>query len=314
MHDLFPPIEPFETGWLPVGSVHEIYWEQSGNPQGQPALFLHGGPGAGSSPSHRRFFDPSHYRVIVHDQRGAGRSRPLGELRDNSPDHLVQDIERLRRHLNVDRWLLFGGSWGSTLALLYAQRYPGRVSGIILRGVFTMRAREIQWFMQGMRAIFPEAWDRFAGHVDAVEPTAILAAYHTRLTSEDTGTRMAAARAWSRYEGACSTLLPSPEANQHFMDDRLALSLSRIECHYFKHHGLEPETRVFDAIDRIRHLPAVIVQGRYDIICPIETAYELHLRWPQADYIVVPDAGHSALEPGICRHLIQATQRFRDPG
>ena len=309
--DLFPPIEPYRTGRLKLDQRHTMYWEESGNPDGEPVLFLHGGPGAGATPVHRRFFDPSHWRIVIFDQRGAGRSTPLGEIRDNSPDHLVDDIERLRRELDIADWLIFGGSWGSTLALHYAETYPERVSGLILRGIFLCRKPEIEWFLYGARTIFPEAWRAFAGFLPEPERGDLLAGYYRRLTDPDPRIHMPAARAWSVYEGACSTLLPNPETVAAFGDDRLALGLARIEAHYFTWHLFPPDHDLVAHIDRIRHLPALIVQGRYDMVCPIRSADELTRAWPEAEYVIVRDAGHSAMEPGIREQLVLATERAK---
>lgn len=310
--ELFPPIDPYQTGFLPVDEIHTLYWEQSGNPRGVPVLFLHGGPGAGASPTHRRFFDPGHYRIVVMDQRGAGRSTPLGEVRRNTTELLVEDAERLRRHLGIERWLLFGGSWGSTLALAYGQTHPERCLGLILRGIFLMRKTEIDWFLHSMRTIFPEAWAAFAGHIPPEERGDLLEAYWRRLNAPDAATRMAAARVWSLYEGSCSSLLPSPELIATSAEDTHALGLARIEAHYFRSNRFTPEDRLLRDVHRIRHLPGAIVQGRYDIVCPIASADELRRAWPEADYRVVPDAGHSAMEPGIRAALVQATERFKE--
>jgi len=274
-------------------------------------LFLHGGPGAGSSPEHRRFFDPAFYRIVVFDQRGSGRSLPHGELRDNTTDHLVADMERLREQLAIDRWLVFGGSWGSTLALAYAEAHPARALGLVLRGIFLCRPSEIDWFLYGLRTIFPEAWRAFVAPLAPHERGDILAAYHRRLTDPSPAVHLPAARAWSVYEGSCSTLLPSPETVSYFAGDTVALGLARIEAHYFIHRIFLPENALLDRIDRIRHVPAVIVQGRYDAVCPIVSADDLHQAWPEARYVVVPDAGHSAWEPGIRAELVRATERFR---
>jgi len=309
--DLFPPIEPYRTGRLRLDARHTMYWEESGNPQGRPILFLHGGPGAGATPVHRRFFDPAHWRIVIFDQRGAGRSAPLGELHDNSPDDLVADVELLRRELGIAKWVLFGGSWGSTLALHYAENYPDRAAGLILRGIFLCRAAEIDWFLYGMRAIFPEAWRNFVGHLPEDERGDVLTAYYRRLIDLDPRIHMPAARAWSIYEGACSTLLPNPETVAAFGEDRLALGLARIEAHFFRHHLFSVEHDLLARIDRIRDVPATIVQGRYDMVCPIRSADELARAWPTAEYIVVPDAGHSAMEPGIREQLVLATERAK---
>ena len=309
--DLFPRLEPYETGRLAADDRHSLYWEQSGNPQGQPVVFLHGGPGAGASPDHRRFFDPKHYRIVIFDQRGAGRSTPLGELADNTTPHLIADLERLRQSLGIARWQVFGGSWGSTLALAYAQAHPERVTSLVLRGIFLCRPQEIDWFLHGMGTFFPETWRRFVGFLGEAERDNLLASYLRRLTDPDPGVHLPAARAWSTYEGACSTLLPSPETVAAFGEDRMALGLARIEAHYFTHDIFLPENSLLDGVGRLAGIPAVIVQGRYDMVCPIATADELHAAWPEADYVVVPDAGHSAMEPGIRRALVAATEKFK---
>jgi proline iminopeptidase len=309
--ELYPEIEPYSTGLLELGGLHRMYWEQSGNPGGAPVLFLHGGPGAGAAAAHRRFFDPAHYRIVIFDQRGAGRSTPLGELHDNTTPHLVADVETLRQHLGIDRWLIFGGSWGSTLALAYGEAHPERCTGFILRGVFLCRRSEITWFLYGLRTLFPEAWAAFAGMIPQDERHDLLAAYYRRLIDPDPRVHMPAARAWSSYEGSCSTLLPSPETVAYFASDVVALGLARIEAHYFTHDIFLPENALLDNLKRIRHLPGLIVQGRYDAVCPIVTADEVHQAWPEAEYIVVPDAGHSAWEPGICTQLVKAAERFK---
>jgi proline iminopeptidase len=310
--DLYPPIEPYRTGSLRLDAHHTMYWEQSGNPRGAAALFLHGGPGAGATAVHRRFFDPDHWRIVVFDQRGAGRSTPLGEIRDNTPAHLVADIERLRISLGVEKWLVFGGSWGSTLALDYALTHPERCTGLVLRGIFLCRPEEVAWFLYGVRRIFPEAWRAFSGFLPEAERRDILAAYYRRLIDPDPGIHLPAARAWSAYEGACSTLLPNPETAAAFGDDRLALGLARIEAHFFSHHLYSGERDLITRIGAIRHLPTTIVQGRYDMVCPIESADTLSHAWPEAEFVIVPDAGHSAMEPGIREQLVLATDRMRD--
>ena len=309
--DLFPPVPADARGQLPLDGLHTMYWETAGKPGGQPALFLHGGPGAGASAEHRRFFDPQHYYLVLFDQRGAGRSTPLGETRDNTTQHLIQDIERLREHLGIDRWLVFGGSWGSTLALAYAQARPDRVTGLILRGVFLGRRAEIRWFLTGMRAFFPEAWNRFAGHIPDHERGDLLTAYLERLNDPDPQVHMPAARAWSTSEGSCSTLLPSPETVAAFGDERTALGLARLEAHYFAHDVFLEDGQLLAEAERLRAIPGSIVQGRYDVICPPESAWDLKQAWPQAQHVTVPDAGHSAMEPGIRRALVAATQRMK---
>ena len=312
--DLYPPIEPYRTGTLKLDGRHTMYWEECGSPRGEPALFLHGGPGAGATPVHRRFFDPHHWRVVIFDQRGAGRSTPLGELADNSPDHLVADIERLRQALDIEKWLVFGGSWGSTLALHYARRHPGHCTGLVLRGIFLCRAGEVEWFLYGARTVFPEAWRAFAGFLPEEERGDLLAGYYRRLVDPDPRTHMPAARAWSIYEGACSTLLPNPETVAAFGEDRLALGLARLEAHYFTHHLFEGERDLIAGIAPLRRLPGIVIQGRYDMVCPIRSADALVRAWPEAEYVVVPDAGHSAMEPGIREQLVLATDRLRRRG
>jgi len=308
---LWPAIEPTESGMLAVGDVHNLYWELCGRADGIPAVFVHGGPGAGATPVHRRFFDPELYRVVVFDQRGAGRSLPRGALVDNTTDDLVADMERLRIHLGIDRWLLFGGSWGSTLALAYAEAHPERVSGLVLRGIFLGRRHEVEWFLYGMRTVFPEAWRKFVAILPEHERKDILASYHRRLGDPDPQIHLPAARAWSAYEGACSTLLPSPETLAAFSQDATAYSLARIETHYFVHDNFLAPDQLLARIGRIRHLPCIIVQGRYDMVCPIATADELQRAWPEAEYVVVPDAGHSAMDPGIRAALMRATEKFK---
>ncbi len=309
--DLFSPLDPYQTGRLKVDDLHTLYWEQCGNPDGVPVIFLHGGPGAGASPTHRRFFDPTFYRIIILDQRGAGRSTPLGELKDNDIPHLVADLEALRTALGIQRWMVFGGSWGSTLSIAYAETHPDRVIGLVLRGIFLMRRQEIDWFLYDMRQIFPEAWNQFNNYIPADERGDLLEAYWKRLVHPDPAVHMPAARVWSMYEGACSTLMPSPELVSASGEDNHALGLARIEAHYFRNNALAPEDKLLRDVRNIRHIPAVIVQGRYDIVCPIRTADELHRAWPEADYIVIPDAGHSAMEPGVRTALVQATERFK---
>jgi len=309
--DLFPPIEPYRTGRLKLDAGHTMYWEESGNPRGAPLLFLHGGPGAGATAVHRRFFDPAHWRVVIFDQRGSGRSAPLGEVRDNTPDHLVADIELLRRELRVGEWVVFGGSWGSTLALHYAETHPDSIAGLILRGIFLCRRAEVDWFLYGARTFFPEAWRAFSGFLPEDEREDLLAAYYRRLIDPDPRIHMPAARAWSVYEGACSTLLPNPETIAAFGEDRLALGLARLEAHYFSHNLFSGARDLIARIGRIRHLPGVIVQGRYDMVCPIRSADELARAWPEAEFVIVPDAGHSAMEPGVREQLVLASERFK---
>ncbi|MEX2201766.1 MAG: prolyl aminopeptidase [Dongiaceae bacterium] len=308
----YPEIQPFDSGRHAVDSRHRLYWEQCGNPKGVPVLFLHGGPGAGAGPVHRRFFDPDHYRIVIFDQRGAGRSEPVGEIVDNTTPHLIQDIETLRHKFGIDRWHVFGGSWGSTLAIAYAEAHRERVLSLVLRGIFLCRRSEINWFLYGMRAIAPEAWRAFAGYLPPEERGDLLANYYTRLIDPDPNVHMPAARAWSQYEGSNMTLLPSPETVAAFREERLAKGLARLEAHYFMHDIFMPENALFENLDRIRKIPTAIVQGRYDLVCPIVTADEVTQAWPEARYTVVPDAGHSAMEDGIRSALIAATNRMRE--
>lgn len=308
---LYPPLVPNRTGRLALDRLHTMYWEECGNPRGVPVVFLHGGPGGGIAPDHRRYFDPSFYRIILYDQRGSGQSTPLGELTDNTTDHLVADLERLRVHLGSEKWLVFGGSWGSTLALAYAEAHRDRVLGLVLRGVFLARSWEIRWFLVDMRNFFPEAWNAFAGFLPEAERGDLLAHYYRRLIYPDPSVHMPAAHAWSRYESSCSTLLPDPDLVAHFDEDAAALAIARIEAHYFVHGLFLSGDALLEGVARLRDIPCSIIQGRYDVVCPIRSADDLHRAWPEAEYVVVPDAGHSAREPGIARELVAATDRFR---
>jgi proline iminopeptidase len=309
---LYPPSEPFDRGWLPVGSGHELYYEQLGRRDGPAVLFLHGGPGGGGDTQARRFFDASRWRVVLFDQRGAGRSRPFASLVDNTTWHLVADIERLRRHLGIERWLVFGGSWGSTLALAYAETHPEAVTALVLRGIFLLRKQEIDWFYQhGASELFPDRWREFILPIADNDRGNLLAAYHAGLNSGDPARERELARSWSVWEGATSSLLANPEREQTFGADNFAPALARIETHYFVNRGfLETESQLLDGVARIRHIPAVIVHGRYDVVCPLVSAFDLAERWPEAELCVVPDAGHSAFEPGIAAELIAATARL----
>lgn len=307
-HSLYPEIQPFRQGFLPLDSIHTMYWEESGNPNGVPVVFLHGGPGAGSSPAHRRLFDPSYYRIVIYDQRGAGRSTPLGEIRENTTIHLINDLELLRQHLGIDHWLVFGGSWGSTLALAYAEAHPERCLGLILRGIFLCRKSEIDWFLYGLRNLFPEAWQKLVEPLSEDERHDILAAYYQRLLNPDPEIHMPAARSWGIYEGSCSTLLPNPSVVNYFASDTVALGLARMEAHYFTHNIFLPENSILNNVHKLHNIPATIVQGRYDAVCPIISADDLHQAWPQAEYIVIDDAGHSVWEPGIQSALIHAME------
>ncbi len=311
---LFPPITPYARGMLATEGCHRIYWETSGNPEGIPVLFVHGGPGSGTSPNQRRFFDPARYRIILFDQRGSGRSTPHGELADNTTPHLIADMETLRRELGIDTWLVFGGSWGSTLALAYAEAHPQHCRGLVLRGIFLCRKSEIDWFLDGIRAFFPEAQRQLAESIPESERHDLLTAYHRRLIDPDPAVHQPAAYQWSTFEASCSTLLPNPELVSAFGNEKTALSLSRIETHYFVNNIFLPDNSLLDNLDRIRSIPAVIVQGRYDAVCPIVSADALARAWPEARYVVVPDAGHSAFEPGIARELVVATDAFAQSG
>jgi len=310
---LYPPLEPYRTGRLSVSPVHELYFEESGNPSGQPVVFLHGGPGGGTEPKHRRFFDPAAYRIVLVDQRGCGKSTPHANLEENTTWHLVSDLELLRAELGIERWHVFGGSWGSTLALAYAQQHPERVSALVLRGIFLLRKQEIDWFYQrGTSALFPDAWESYLAPIPEAERDDLLHAYHRRLTGEDPAVRQACAKAWSVWEGRSSTLLPNPELVARTGADIFSLAFARIECHYFVNKGfLRTDAQLLEEVGRIRHIPAVIVQGRYDVVCPLESAWALHRAWPEADLRIVVDAGHSANEPGITHELLEATDRFR---
>ena len=310
----YPPLEPHRSGELQVQPPHVLYWEQCGNPEGEPILFLHGGPGAGCTELDRRFFDPEHFRIVLFDQRGCGRSRPVGELAHNTIDHLVGDIEALREHLGIERWHVFGGSWGSTLTLYYAQAYPERCLSLTLRGIWLLRDEEIQWWLYGLRAIQPELWRTFAEHLPAAERGDLLEGYWRRLDGDDRAAALAAAQHWSVYEGSCCTLLPNPEFTSHFEVPEVAWAVARLEAHYFRNVRLEPHDRLLREVDRIRHLPTFIVHGRYDIICPVKSAVDLAGAWPEATLRIVPDAGHSSHEAGITRELIAATERIRDSG
>ena len=310
---LYPEIEPFDSGYLEVSPLHSLYYEQCGNPQGKPAVFLHGGPGAGCNSKCRRFFDPAHYRIVLFDQRGSGCSKPHAELTDNTTWHLVADIERLREHLGIERWQVFGGSWGSTLALAYAQMHPGRVTELVLRGIFMLRRWELEWFYQkGCDALYPDAWEAYLAAISPVEHGDLISAYHRRLTSDDPDVRLAAARAWSVWEGSTSFLLQDPDHIAASAGDAFALAFARIENHYFVNGGFfECDGQLLRDAHRLKGIPAVIVQGRHDVVCPARSAWDLHRAWPEADLRIVPDAGHSAFEPGIAHELIEATDRFR---
>ncbi len=312
--ELHPPIDAHRSGWLQVSDLHEIYWEESGNPTGKPVVFLHGGPGGGTDARMRRFFDPARYRIVLFDQRGCGRSRPHASLIDNTTWHLVADIERLREHLSIDRWQVFGGSWGSTLALAYAETHPQRVTELVLRGIFLLRPWEFRWFYEtadGTGALFPDFYEEYLRPIPPEERGDLMRAYYRRLTSDDAKVRMAAARAWSIWEGATSFLNVNPDYIARFEQDAFAEAFARIECHYFINGGfLRSPNQLLEDVDRIRHLPCTIVQGRYDVVCPMKSAWDLHRAWPEADLRIVADAGHSAFEAGILSELVAATDRY----
>lgn len=310
---LYAPIEAYRTGSLAVGDGHTLYFEESGNPHGKPVVFLHGGPGGGTEPRQRQFFDPAAYRIVLFDQRGCGKSTPFASMEANTTWHLVADLEALREHLGIERWQVFGGSWGSTLALAYAETFPERVTELVLRGIFLVRKQEIDWFYQkGCSALFPDAWEGFLAPIPEAERGDLVGAYHRRLTSPDRAVRVEAARAWSVWEGRTSYLIVNDDAVAHHDEDDFALAFAGIECHYFVHDcWLDGGRALLDHVDRIRHIPAVIVQGRYDVVCPMESAWALHRAWPEAELRISPDAGHSAFEPGNVHNLIEATDRFR---
>lgn len=314
MRDLYPPIQPYRTYTLPVSDLHTIYIEECGNPEGKPVVFLHGGPGGGIHPSYRQYFDPQRWRVILFEQRGCGRSTPHAELRDNTTWNLVNDIETLRHHLGLEQWTVFGGSWGSTLALTYSQAHPDRCAGLILRGIFMLRQKEIRWFYQeGASFLFPDAWQAYLAPIPESDRHDLLTAYYQRLTSDDEAVRLEAARAWSIWEASTSKLIQDKNLMAQFGDPHFAAAFARIECHYFVNGGFfESDDELLQHIDRIRSIPAVIVQGRYDVVCPMMSAWELHQAWPEAEFIVIPDAGHSMTEPGIRTALLDASDRFAD--
>lgn len=310
---LYPPIEPFVTGRLPVTGGHELYYEQSGNPDGKPVVFLHGGPGGGAKPVFRQFFDPTAYRIIHFDQRGCGRSTPHASLENNTTLHLVADIEALRSHLGIDKWQVFGGSWGSSLGLAYAEAHPDRVTEIVVYGIFTLRRKELLWFYQeGASRLFPDAWERFEAPIPVDERGDMIAAYHKLLISQDRQAQLKAARAWSLWEGTTLSLLPNPEREKKFVVDNFALAFARIECHYFVNAGFfEYDGQLIAEIGKCRHIPAVIVQSRYDVVTPMQTAWDLHTAWPEAKFCVAPDSGHTAMDSGNVHELISATDGFR---
>lgn len=314
MLDFFPPIEPYNKGMLKVSDLHTLYWEECGNPQGSPVVFLHGGPGGGIGPDLRRFFDPKFYRIILFDQRGSGQSTPCAELRENTTWDLVKDIETLREMMKVDKWMVFGGSWGSTLALAYAITHPTRVNALVLRGIFLCRPSEIKWFYQeGASQVFPDVWDEYLKVIPENERHDMVTAYYKRLVSEDPAVRLNAAKTWSKWEAATSRLIVSQEAIDDFDDPEYALSFARIECHYFTNNAFfKTDNWLLENIEKIRHIPGVIVQGRYDMVCPARSAWDLHKAWPEAKFTIIPDSGHAAAEPGTRSALIEATEAFKN--
>lgn len=315
LRSYYPEIEPYAAGHLDVGNGHQIYWERIGTPGAKPAVFLHGGPGGGLTPSQRRVFDPARYDVLLFDQRGCGKSRPFAELEHNTTWDLVADIERLRQMVGVEQWLVFGGSWGSSLALAYAQKHPERVSELVLRGIFTLRRWELLWYYQhGASLLFPDKWERFIAPIPPAERGDMIAAYRRRLTSPDRDLRLGAAREWARWEGETITLLPDPQVSDAFYGDEYALAFARIENHYFVHAGWMDEGQLIRDAEKLRDIPGVIVQGRYDIACPPQTAWDLHQAWPEAEFIMVEGQGHALSQPGILHHLIETTDRFAGGG
>ena len=311
LRNLYPEIEPFETGMLDVGDGHQIYWERSGTKGAKPAVFLHGGPGGGISPSHRRLFNPKLYDVILFDQRGCGRSTPHASLDANTTWHLVADIERLRKLAGFEKWLVFGGSWGSTLALAYAETYPDRVSELVVRGIYTLTRAELEWYYQfGVSEMFPDKWERFLAPIPVAERGDMMAAYRKRLVGDDKAAQIEAARAWSRWEGETITLLPEPATSDKFHEDEFALAFARIENHYFVHAGWLEEGQLLRDAHKLKGIPGTIVHGRYDMPCPARYAWALHKAWPEADFHLIEGAGHAYSEPGILDQLIRATDRF----
>ncbi|WP_243374438.1 prolyl aminopeptidase [Microvirga solisilvae] len=313
MRTFYPEIEPYDHGMLDVGDGHRVYWELCGNPNGKPVVFLHGGPGGGCTPAQRRLFDPKKYRILLFDQRGCGRSTPYASLEANTTWHLVADIERLRAMIGVDKWMVFGGSWGSTLALAYAERHPERVTELIVRGIFTLRRSELLWYYQeGASWLFPDKWERYLAPIPAEERSDMMTAYRKRLTHPDPAVQAEAAQAWSLWEGETITLLHNQGFSDQFGDPHYAIAFARIENHYFVHEGWFEEGQLIRDAHKLKSIPGVIIQGRYDVATPPKTAWDLHKAWPEAQFIMVPDAGHAVTEPGILHHLIEATDSFAD--
>ena len=312
--NLFPEIDPFASEYLAVGDGHELYLEQCGRASGVPILVIHGGPGSGCTPTLRRFFDPDYYRIILFDQRGANRSRPLASLHANTPDHLVADIEKIRKHLGIEKWHVFGGSWGSTLALLYAEAHADHCQSLIVRGIFMMRQLELDWLFEKVQHVYPEEWQLFIHHLPEHQRSRPLRAYYELLRSTNSEIVLAATRAWNRYENACSYLLPNAEAVSGPLDDAAGISRAVIECHYFLHELFSPDDRILQNAAALRGIPGTIIHGRYDMICPITNAFELHAAWPEAEFIVVPDSGHASNDPAMRAVLIAATERLKTSG
>jgi proline iminopeptidase len=311
--EFFPEIEPYRSAELKVSALHTIYYEEVGNPKGVPILFLHGGPGGGLTPNYRRFFDPGHYRVVLIDQRGAGKSTPYAELRENTTWDLVRDIEAVREALGIRKWIVFGGSWGSTLGLAYAVTHPARVLGLILRGIFLCRKLEIDWFYQeGASHIFPDAWEEYLAPIPPAERGDLVGAYYRRLTGPDEAERVRCAIAWSKWEASTMYLVPNEASIREHAEPKTALPLARIECHYFHYNTFfQTPNYLLESVPKIRHIPGVIIHGRYDLVCPIRNAWDLHRAWPEAELAIVPNAGHAAMEPGIRSRLIEATEAFK---
>ncbi len=311
---LYPEIEPYNSGMLRVSETHEIYFEECGNPNGKPVVYLHGGPGAGCRDEFRRYFDPRAYRIVLFDQRGCGRSRPHASLLDNTTWHSVSDIEALREHCRIDQWQVFGGSWGSTLGLAYAQTHPGRVTELVMRGLFTLRRSELLWFYQdGASHVYPDFWEGYVAPIPEDERDDLMAAYYKRLTGDDKAAQLECARAWARWEFSAISLWPDPERHADVDSDPFAVAFARIECHYFVNGGFfDPDDQLIRNLHKIKHIPCVLIQGRYDMCTPARTAWDIHKAWPEADFKLVGDAGHAGSEPGIVHELISATDRFAE--
>jgi proline iminopeptidase len=310
--ELFPNIEPFNTFHLPVSDLHTIYVEESGNKNGKPVIFLHGGPGGGVDPKYRRYFNPDKWHIIMFDQRGCGKSTPFAELKENTTWDLVDDIEKIRNHLSVDRWVIYGGSWGSTLSLAYSQTYPDSCKALILRGIFLVRKKEIHWFYQeGASKIFPDNWQSFVAPIPIEKRNNLLEAYYNLLIGEDSSKKIEAAKAWSTWEGSTVRLIQDKDFIGDFSDEKFAEAFARIECHYFMNNAwFDSDNHLIENVDKIRHIPAVIVHGRYDVICPVENAWELHQAWPESELHIIPDAGHSIFEEGIKDKILEYTEKF----